>query len=86
MITRRDYLKLSLALGAALSARPSLLWADDAPLPLITRPIPSTGEAVPAIGLGSSATFAPRIADNGPACRRRASHTSLRLRACVSWA
>jgi hypothetical protein len=58
MITRRDYLKLSLALGATLSARPSLLWADDAPLPLIKRPIPSTGETVPAIGLGSSATFA----------------------------
>lgn len=58
MITRREYLKLSLALGAALSTKSSLLWADDAPLSLITRPIPSTGEALPAIGLGSSATFA----------------------------
>lgn len=57
MITRREYLKLSLALGAALSTKTSLLWADDAPLPLITRPIPSSGEAVPTIGLGSSATF-----------------------------
>jgi aryl-alcohol dehydrogenase-like predicted oxidoreductase len=61
MITRRDYLKLSLALGAAPSAR-SLLWADDAPLslplPLMMRPIPSTGETLPVIGLGSSATFA----------------------------
>lgn len=58
MITRREYLKLSLALGAALSAKSSLLWADDTPMPIITRPIPSTGEAVPVIGLGSSATFA----------------------------
>ncbi|MFU8821140.1 MAG: aldo/keto reductase [Gammaproteobacteria bacterium] len=55
MITRRQYLKLSLATGAALAARPSLLWADDT---LITRAIPSTGEQLPAIGLGSSATFA----------------------------
>lgn len=58
MITRREYLKLSLALGAALSAKSSLLWADDTPMPLITRPIPSSGEALPAVGLGSSATFA----------------------------
>jgi aryl-alcohol dehydrogenase-like predicted oxidoreductase len=55
MITRRQYLKLSLATGAALAVRPGLLWADDA---LITRAIPSTGEQLPAIGLGSSATFA----------------------------
>jgi len=55
MITRRQYLKLSLATGAALAARPGLLWADDM---LITRAIPSTGEQLPAIGLGSSATFA----------------------------
>jgi aryl-alcohol dehydrogenase-like predicted oxidoreductase len=58
MITRRDYLKLSLALGAALAAKSPLLRADDAPGPLMTRPIPSTGEALPVIGLGSSATFA----------------------------
>lgn len=55
MITRRQYLKLSLATGAALAVRPGLLWADD---PLITRAIPSSGEHLPAIGLGSSATFA----------------------------
>ena len=55
MITRRQYLKLSLATGAALAVRPGLLWADDK---LITRAIPSTGEQLPAIGLGSSATFA----------------------------
>ena len=55
MITRRQYLKLSLATGAALAVRPGLLWADDT---LITRAIPSTGEQLPAIGLGSSATFA----------------------------
>jgi aryl-alcohol dehydrogenase-like predicted oxidoreductase len=55
MITRRQYLKLSLAAGATLAIRPRLLWAGDT---LIPRAIPSTGEQLPAIGLGSSATFA----------------------------
>jgi aryl-alcohol dehydrogenase-like predicted oxidoreductase len=55
MITRRQYLKLSLAAGTTLAVRPGLLWADDS---LIQRAIPSTGETLPAIGLGSSATFA----------------------------
>ncbi|PMR75196.1 aldo/keto reductase [Billgrantia endophytica] len=58
MISRRDYLKLSLAAGAALSVKPGLLWAEDRQLELITRAIPSSGERLPAVGLGSSATFA----------------------------
>lgn len=57
-MTRRSCLKLGLATGAALSLPPSLLWAADAQRPLITRAIPSSGEQLPAIGLGSSATFA----------------------------
>ncbi|SFX65223.1 aldo/keto reductase [Marinospirillum alkaliphilum] len=58
MISRRDYLKLALASGTVLSFKPSLLWAGDQNLPLITRIIPSSGQALPAVGLGSSATFA----------------------------
>lgn len=54
MIDRREYLKLSLAAGAALALRPGLLWGDE----LLARAIPSTGERIPAVGLGSSATFA----------------------------
>ncbi len=57
-ISRRDYLKLSLALGAGLSLKPGLLLAADKQLPLITRAVPATGEALPVVGLGSSATFA----------------------------
>jgi aryl-alcohol dehydrogenase-like predicted oxidoreductase len=58
MITRREYLKLALGAGAALGA-PRLLSAAGGPRSgLITRVIPSTGERVPAVGLGSSATFA----------------------------
>jgi aryl-alcohol dehydrogenase-like predicted oxidoreductase len=58
MITRREYLKLSLAAGAAMALPPGLAWADSARGDLITRVIPSSGERVPAVGLGSSATFA----------------------------
>ena len=57
MLTRRDYLKLSLAAGAALALPPRLL-AQAARSGLITRPIPSSGERLPVVGLGSSATFA----------------------------
>lgn len=57
MITRRDYLKLSLAAGAALAVNPGLLLAESLSKPLITRTIPGTSEQLPAVGLGSSATF-----------------------------
>lgn len=57
MISRRTYLKLAMAAGVGLAMRPSLLWAQDRPLELITRPIPSSGERLPGVGLGSSATF-----------------------------
>lgn len=57
MINRRDYLKLSIGAGIALSLDPRLALAGDAPTSLITRAVPSTGELLPAVGLGSSATF-----------------------------
>jgi aryl-alcohol dehydrogenase-like predicted oxidoreductase len=58
MITRRQYLKLSVAAGAMLAWPSRLLWAQADRKGLIRRAIPSSGEHVPAIGLGSSATFA----------------------------
>lgn len=64
MISRRDYLKLCLATGATLSVAPGLLRAaEDKALAPITRTIPSSGERLPAVGLGSSATFA-QVAGN----------------------
>lgn len=58
MITRREYLTLSLTAGAALAIHPRLLLAaDDTPRSLITRAIPGTTERLPVVGLGSSATF-----------------------------
>jgi aryl-alcohol dehydrogenase-like predicted oxidoreductase len=55
MMNRREWLGLSLSSGAALAFNPQLLWA--ARQQLITRAIPSTGEKLPIVGLGSSATF-----------------------------
>jgi aryl-alcohol dehydrogenase-like predicted oxidoreductase len=59
VITRREYLKLSLAGGATLAAGPAMLFANPSRRgELITRAIPSSGEKIPVVGLGSSATFA----------------------------
>jgi aryl-alcohol dehydrogenase-like predicted oxidoreductase len=54
-MNRRDLLKLSACAAAVstLGLRPAL-----AAMPLITRAVPKTGEQLPMIGLGSSATFA----------------------------
>ena len=56
MITRRDYLKYSALASAASTLQSSVLWALDGETP-ITRAIPSSGEELPIVGLGSSATF-----------------------------
>jgi aryl-alcohol dehydrogenase-like predicted oxidoreductase len=57
MMNRRQWLGLTAGAGAALALDPRLLSAlrtSD----LITRAVPSTGERLPLVGLGSSATFA----------------------------
>ena len=56
MISRREWLRLSLGSGAALALHPRVLRALQAQQ-ILTRAIPSTGERVPIVGLGSSATF-----------------------------
>lgn len=56
MISRRDFLTTTAGVGATLSLTPRLLDAL-AQGQLIQRAIPSTGEKIPVIGLGSSATF-----------------------------
>ena len=54
MLTRREWLSLTMATGAAAALDRLQLSAQQ---PLITRAIPSSGEQLPAVGLGSSATF-----------------------------
>ena len=56
MFTRREWLRTTAAAGAAVSLSPRMLGALR-PQDLITRAVPSTGEQLPIIGLGSSATF-----------------------------
>jgi aryl-alcohol dehydrogenase-like predicted oxidoreductase len=60
MINRRDFLATTAGVGASLGLTPRLLAALSS-LPqgqLLQRAIPSTGEKIPVVGLGSSATFA----------------------------
>jgi len=57
MITRRDWLGMTLGASAGLALHPDLLSALQQQA-LVTKAIPSTGERIPAVGLGSSATFA----------------------------
>jgi aryl-alcohol dehydrogenase-like predicted oxidoreductase len=64
MVTRREWLGITLGAGAALttlnctSSSSETATAGTVPFqPLLTRAIPSTGEQVPLVGLGSSATF-----------------------------
>jgi aryl-alcohol dehydrogenase-like predicted oxidoreductase len=56
MLTRREYLKYAVLAGGALTLQPGLLKAFESG-DLITRAIPSTGEKIPIVGLGGSATF-----------------------------
>ncbi len=56
LITRRDCLKYSALAGAASTLQPNLLRALEGGN-LITRAIPSSGEELPIVGLGSAATF-----------------------------
>jgi len=55
LLSRRDWLALTLGAGASMTCNPRLLLAQGS---LLTKPIPSSGEQIPVIGLGSSATFA----------------------------
>ena len=56
MLTRRDWLRTTAAAGAAVTLTPDILRSIERQ-DMMTRAIPSTGEEVPIVGLGSSATF-----------------------------
>jgi aryl-alcohol dehydrogenase-like predicted oxidoreductase len=55
MLTRREWIALTGTAGLALAVDRRTLLAQSKGL--ITRPIPSSGERLPVVGLGSSATF-----------------------------
>ncbi|MDF1503459.1 aldo/keto reductase [Roseisolibacter sp. H3M3-2] len=55
MVTRRDFLGITLGAGATLALTPELLRALGQPAgKLLTRAVPSTGEMLPAVGLSFS--------------------------------
>ena len=56
MSSRRDFIKYSALSASALTLNPSMLSAIESG-EMLKRMIPSTGEELPAVGLGSSATF-----------------------------
>jgi len=59
MMTRREWLQRMAGAGGLLALDPrAVLAAEAGKAGLITRAIPSTGERLPIVGLGSSATFA----------------------------
>jgi aryl-alcohol dehydrogenase-like predicted oxidoreductase len=62
MMNRRKWLSLTAGASAALALDPRMLSARR-PQELITRAVPSTGERLPIVGLGSSATFR-QVADS----------------------
>jgi aryl-alcohol dehydrogenase-like predicted oxidoreductase len=55
-INRRHWMAMALGAGAMLGLGTRLASGED-PGPLLRRPIPSSGEKIPVVGLGSSATF-----------------------------
>ncbi len=56
MVSRREWLRVTAGAGAALSLNPRVLDALRSQ-ELITRAIPSTGERLPAVGLGGANTY-----------------------------
>jgi aryl-alcohol dehydrogenase-like predicted oxidoreductase len=72
MISRRQWLQRSLAVGGSLALDPRRAFGGEAARPaLITRAIPASGERLPMVGLGSSATFA-QVARNEDVAALRA--------------
>lgn len=63
MLTRREYLQASALLGATAALPGGLLHAFERD-GMITRAVPGTGERLPIVGLGTSATFR-RMAETG---------------------
>lgn len=71
-MTRRRFLKQLSSMAAVAMPGLAPLWAQAKTVPTL-RPIPSTGEAIPAVGMGTWITF-----DEGDGARKRQLSTVLR--------
>ena len=56
-ISRRNILGMALGVGAGFALSPLELWAQEADQSLLTKPIPSTGERLPVIGIGTARRY-----------------------------
>lgn len=56
-LNRRDALKLGLAAGATMALGPRALFAQGASGELLSKPIPSSGERIPLIGIGTARRY-----------------------------
>ncbi len=81
MITRRTF-GASLGAAATLALVPRFLHAAQSAA-LLTRAIPSTGERIPAIGLGTSATFSQVAQGTDPSALREVLRTMVERGATV---
>jgi aryl-alcohol dehydrogenase-like predicted oxidoreductase len=77
MMTRRDYLALCATLGAGSMLAPGRPWARQQTRALITRPIPASGERLPVVGLGSSASFSRAASGENVEALREVLHAML---------
>lgn len=66
MTSRRTFLSVAAIAAAAAALRPLPVLASRPPAGLAMRAIPSTGEALPAIGMGTSGSFEVDIPGRGP--------------------
>ncbi len=71
LISRRNATALCAGAGAQLTMSEYAVWAQAIEKPLLKRPIPHSGEMLPAVGLGTSGVF-----DVGADPNERASCTS----------
>jgi aryl-alcohol dehydrogenase-like predicted oxidoreductase len=56
-ISRRELLRLAVSAGIFISAGGAAMGAANSSKPILTKPIPRTGESLPVIGLGTWQTF-----------------------------
>ncbi len=56
-LNRRDALKLGLAAGASMALGPRALFAQGSSGELLSKPIPSSGERIPLIGIGTARRY-----------------------------
>lgn len=66
MASRRQFLSAAVAVATAAALRPALALSPPVPVGMEMRAIPSTGEKIPVIGMGTSGSFEVDLAGREP--------------------